>query len=417
MLATIENGVHIYELGGSSRALVKRRSSMPLVTIAVARRGGAHHETAVTAGLTGLLARASIKATTSRTASEIAEIAEGMGGSISPSVSADVIDWEITVPARHFERALELLCDVAFNPAFPVDEFEVERKLVLADLQQIRDDMYRYPLRLCIQQAFRGHPYGTTIEDIERSVSSATPGALASWHRDQVRGAPCVFVVGDVVPDEAARAIAAELPALSVAEEHAVEAAVWRGGATTADSRDKAQTALALAFPGPARNHEDAYTLQVLANAVGGLGGRFFEELRSKRSLAYSVNLLPIVRWLGGAFVAYIATSPEREAEAREVLLEQFARLVDELLPVSDVQRAQRYTIGTWQIRSQTNGSQLGDLMHAYLLGRGVSELAEFEERIRAVTPVSIQAAAQRYFDPAVAVQGIVRGKGDPNAQ
>lgn len=417
MLATIENGVHVYDLGGSSRALVKLKSNIPLVTIAIGARGGAHHETVATAGFTGLVVRASIKGTTSRSATQIAEVAEGMGGSISPSVSSDIIDWEITVPARHFERALELLCDVAFNPAFPVDEFEIERKLVLADLQQIRDDMYRYPLRLCMQRAFRGHPYGITLENVERSVSTAAPGAVAAWHREQVRGAPCVFVVGDVVPDEAARAIAAQLPSRSVTEQREVEHSVWRGGAIAADAREKAQTALALAFPGPARNHEDAYTLQVLANAVGGLGGRFFEELRSKRSLAYSVNLLPVVRWLGGAFVAYIATSPEREDEARQALLEQFARVVDQPLASGEVQRAQRYMIGTWQIRSQTNGSQLGELMHAYLLGRGVSELAEFEERILAVTPESILAAAQRYFDPAVAVQGIVRGKGQPNAR
>lgn len=416
MLARIEHGVHVYDVGGSARALVKPRSNIPLVTIAVVARGGAHHETAATAGLTGLLARTSIKGTTSHSAAQIAEIGEGMGGSISPSVSSDMIDWEITVPARHFERALELVCDVALNPAFPVDEFEIECKLVLADLQQIRDDMYRYPLRLCIQEAFRGHPYGTTIQDIERSISEATPSALAAWHREQVRGAPCVFVVGDVVPDEAARAIAAQMPAPSVTEERPVPPPVWRGAAIAVEAREKAQTALALAFPGPARNHEDAYTLQVLANAVGGLGGRFFEELRSRRSLAYSVNLLPVIRWLGGAFVAYIATSPAREAEARQALLEQFARLVNEPLPAGEVQRAQRYSIGTRQIRSQTNGSQLGELMHAHLLGRGVSELAEFEQRIMAVTPESILAAAQRYFDPAQAVQGIVRGKDQPNA-
>jgi zinc protease len=415
MLVTLENGVHVYDLGGSSRALVKLRSNIPLVTIAVGTRGGAHFETAGTAGLTALLARMSIKGTTSRTAAQIAEMAEGMGGSISPSVSSDMIDWEITVPARHFERALELLCDVAFNPAFPVDEFEVERKLVLADLQQIRDDMYRYPLRLCIQQAFRGHAYGMTVENIERSIRAVASGAVAAWHHEQVRKTPCLFVVGDVVPDEAARAIAAQLPAISMAEERAMDYSVWRGGAIAAETREKAQTALALAFPGPARNHEDTYTVQVLANAVGGLGGRFFEELRSKRSLAYSINLLPITRWLGGAFVAYIATSPEREDEARQALLEQFTRLVNEPLPAADVQRAQRYMIGSRQIRSQTNVSQVGELMHAYLLGRGVSELAEFEERIRAVTPAAILAAAQRYFDPAVVVQGIVRGKGQPN--
>lgn len=395
----------------NERVVVKARHNVPLVTIALAVRGGVLSESAERAGLTGIMARTSIKGTAQRSARQIAELAENMGGSVSPSVSADVFDWEITVPSRHFERAFELLCDVALNARFPADEFAIERKLALADLQQTRDDMYRYPLRLCLQQAFRGHVYGNTMEDVERTLTRVSAEDVAAWHAQQLAEQPWVFVVGDIDPDAVMRIAAEYIPARPVAE-HDAPTSVWRGAAQVVESRDKAQTALALAFPGPDRNDPDSYALSVLANAVGGLGGRFFEELRSKRSLAYSVALLPIARWRGGAFVSYIATSPEREAEARSALLEQFARLREEELPLSEVERSQRYMIGTWQIRSQTNGAQLGDILHAYLLGEGMKEVTEYEERIRAVTPAAIQAAAQRYFDPNVLVEGIVRGAG-----
>jgi zinc protease len=417
MQVDIQHGVHVYTFGPGLSAVIKKKSNIPLVTIAVAARGGTHNETAATAGLTGLMGRTSIKGTHTLTAGQIADAAERMGGSISPSVSADLLNWEITVPARHFERALELLCDVAFNAAFREEEFEVERKHALADLQQTRDDMYRYPLRLCLQQAFRGHPYGNTIADVERSLASATAGAVAAWHGRQACNHPWAFVVGDVDPDAAAIAISELFPTRNGREQPAASRPQWCGGVSDVEPRDKTQTALAIAFPGPARNHADVHALQVLTNAVSGLGGRFFEELRSKRSLAYTVALMPIARWLGGAFVAYIATSPEREDEARRALLEQFERLVNEPLPFEDVQRSQRYTIGTWQIRSQTNSAQLSDLMHACLLGPGVSEIVEFEDRVRSVTPAAILDVAGRYFDPAVAVQGIVRGKEQPDAR
>ncbi len=150
----------------------------------------------------------------------------------------------------------------------------------------------------------------------------------------------------------------------------------------------------------------------MLANAVGGLGGRVFEELRSRRSLAYTVSLIPMFRLAGGAFVGYIGTSPEREEEARAGLLEQFALMAAEPLTAEEIERSQRYTIGAWQIRRQTNASHLSDLLHAHLLGTGMDEITHFEERIRAVDADAIQRVAQRYFKPELAVEGVVRGSG-----
>src|SRR5688500_7537341 len=411
MRSKIEAGVHLYALDNGGRAVIKQKTNIPLVTIAIGGRGGVHDESVDNAGVTGLMARVSVKGTATRTAAEIAQTAEEMGGSVAPSVSSDVLDWQITVPARHFERALDLLADVAFHAAFPEKEFEVERKLALSDVQQTRDDMYRYPLRLCLQQAFRNHPYGNTIEAVEQSLTRATAAYVSAWHRQQVYAEPWIFVVGDVNPDAAARAVDAVTPRARADGRPGRDGFVWGGPSVHAEQRDKTQTALAIAFPGPAHEDPDVYAFHVLSNAVGGLGGRFFEELRSKRSLAYTVSLMPVSRGLGGAFMAYIATAPEREDEARGALLEELARLLTEPLPEDEIARAQRYTIGTWQIRGQTNSSQLGDLVDAYLLGEGVREITEFEERIRSVTPQRIQAAARKYFDPSLLVEGIVRGK------
>src|SRR5688572_12851456 len=152
MRSKSEAGVHLYSLDNGARAVIKQKANIPLVTIAIGGRGGVHNESNGNAGLTGLMARTSVKGTVNFTAAQIAQIAEEMGGSISPSVTSDVLDWQITVPAKHFERALHLLADVAFHAAFPDKEFQVERKLALSDIQQTRDDMYRYPLRLCMQQ-------------------------------------------------------------------------------------------------------------------------------------------------------------------------------------------------------------------------------------------------------------------------
>lgn len=412
-MTAIGNDVHYFEVANGVQVVVKQRTSVPLVSIAIGARGGALFEKSQTAGHTALMGRTSIKGTGQRSASQIAEEAERMGGSVSPSSGADMIDWEISVPSRHFAAALDLLMDVALDARFPEAELEVERKLMLADLQHTRDDMFRYPVRLCLQTAFAGHPYGFTLDDMERGVAAATSEELRAWRNQRLFAETWVFVVGDVDPQAAARAVEQRIPFLDQSTLARVDAAQWPSQSMQrVEARDKAQTALAIAFPGPQRNDDDVHAMQVLANAVGGLGGRFFEELRSKRSLAYTVSLMPVARCAGGAFLGYIATSPEREEEARRGLFEQFDRLVNETVPDDEIERAKRYTIGTWQIRSQTNAAQLSDLVQAHMLGQGLSEITEFERRIRAVDAAQIREVARRYFKPEVAVEGIVRGTG-----
>jgi zinc protease len=402
--AELQNGTHV---------VIKQRTNVPLVSIAIGARGGSLLENRERAGYTALMARTSIKGTSQRTAAQIAEAAESMGGSISPSGGADLLDWEISVPSRHFAPALDLLANVAYDASFPDAELEVERKLTLADLQHTRDDMYRYPLRLCLQSAFAGHPYGHSLEDIERGVSSVDSKQLLKWRNERLYPEPWVFIVGDVDADGALRELERVLPQPQQSSAWVAPLAKWPNEARqNVEQRDKAQTALALAFPGPDRSHDDVHALHVLANAVGGLGGRFFEELRSKRSLAYTIQLLPLLRAAGGAFVAYIATSPEREDEARIALLEEFERLRQEPVSVDEIERAKRYTIGTWQIRKQTNAAQLNELLQAHVLGEGIEEINEFEDRIRAVDALRVQEVAQTYFRPDVVVEGVVRGTG-----
>src|SRR5690606_2458982 len=99
-----------------------------------------------------------------------------------------------------------------------------------------------------------------------------------------------------------------------------------------------------------------------------------------------------------------------REDEARRGLLEGFEQLREEKITAEELARAQRYTVGAWQIRSQTNGAQLGDLADALLLGRGLAELREFEAAIGAVTADAIREFARRWFDPERVVEGVVRG-------
>jgi zinc protease len=376
--------------------------------------GGAVDEGAVRAGLTTLTARTSVKGTERRTAAQIAEDGELLGGSVGVSVAAESFGWSISVPARNTPAALDLLADVVTRPTMPDAAIETERAVALSDVAALRDDMYRYPLRLATRAAFAEHPYGVPVIGTEESLTALGADDLRRWHAEQVmNGAPVVGVVGDLDPDEIAALVARDFAALRAGRVAEVREPRWPAEpVVAADTRDKAQTALALAFPGARRGDDNRFVPQLIAGIASGLGGRFFDELRDRRSLAYTVAAFSSERTRAGTFVAYIATSPEKEETARRGLLDEFARLRDEPVTDDELERAKRYAIGTYAISQQSGGSVLGDIMDAWLFGRGLRELEEHDEAVRRVTPGAIQTFARRHFDESRLVEGIVRGTG-----
>ena len=410
----IEHDVRFYRSRRGASIVILPRHSTALISMALVCRGGSIHESASEAGITALMARASVKGTARRTAAMLAAESEALGTSIGFSVGADAFDWGMTLPARHFHAGLDLMLDAALAPAFPAAEVARERDVMLQDVQQLRDDMYQYPMRLALEGAFGAHPYGFGVETTEHALAQMDATMLQAWHRARVlKAEPWFFVVGAVDdPDLTAAVISAALaPMESRGGAMPDRRPVWP---TTAQSRieqrDKQQTAIALAFPGPDRNDPAVEALRLLSNAASGLGGRLFEELRSRRSLAYSVTAYPLARARAGAYIAYIGTSPHQEADARAGLLEQLALLTTEALGEDEVERAKRYTIGTWQIARQTNAQQLGQLASAILLGSGLDEIFGYEERIRRITGEDMRAAAAKYLDASRVVEGVVRG-------
>ncbi len=111
-------------------------------------------------------------------------------------------------------------------------------------------------------------------------------------------------------------------------------------------------------------------------------------------------------------FLAYIATSPEKEDIARRGLLNEFARLTQEPVTDEELARAKRYTIGAHAIRQQSGAAILGDLLDAWMFGSGLRELEEHDARIQSVTQTDILDMARSCFDPSRRVEGVVRGVG-----
>ena len=318
----------------------------------------------------------------------------------------------MSVPVRHFAAATDLLSDVLQHPVFSDDGVGTERALALADATRARDDMYRWPMRLASMAAYGTHPYARSVIGTEASLAQIDPGSVRAFHAEHIaRGASVIAVVGDVTPDDVAGVIARAFPSLQWQEERAPALVAWpREAHVLREDRAKKQTAMAMLFPGPSRFHEDRFAAQLLSAVASGLGGRFFEQLRDKQSLAYTVSAFPIERRAGGAFAAYIATSPSREDEARTGLLGEFAKFCETAPTDEEMERARRYLIGTHAIAQQSGGSVLGDMVDAWLFGEGLHERHEVVGRLAAVQGADVLRMARASFDPSRVAEGVVRG-------
>jgi len=273
--------------------------------------------------------------------------------------------------------------------------------------------MYRYPLRLLTAEAFAGHPYGVPASGTVESLGAINTSQVREWHHTQVlEGASVIGVVGDVDPDEIAMLVAARFSELRWRERAPLDAPAWPPPRIRAESRDKAQSALALAFASPSRSDDARIAAELLAGVASGLGGRFFDQLRDKQSLAYTVSAFTAEWRNAGMFISYIATSPEKEEIARAGLLAEFAKLREAPVTDAELAQAKEYAIGTHAIRSQSGGALLGELIDAWLFGRGLSEIDEHDARIRRVTSSDMQRLAIRYFDESALVQSVIRGTG-----
>jgi zinc protease len=177
-------------------------------------------------------------------------------------------------------------------------------------------------------------------------------------------------------------------------------------------NREKAQAAFAMIFPGPARRDPDHHAADVWAAIASGLGGRMFEALRDRRSLAYTVLASSWQRGRAGALVSYIATSPEREEEARAAMLEELDRFTRGPVSGAELTQAVNYLAGQAEVGRQSGGALAGEILEAWIIGNGLGDLQDPAAAYRAVTAEDVLRVVKQNLDPARRAEGIVRGTG-----
>ena len=388
--------------------LVRPKQGTGLVTVGIHFPGARAEEDTATAGVSWLLARAALRGAGALDAEQLAEVAERLGGSIGPSVSSDAMGWWITVRSEAVRDAAELLRHVALEPSLAPDHVAVERDLLASDARSVRDDMFRYPVQQVRRQAFPEDAYGLPALGDPDTVGRISDAVVAHWANRLRSRRAIVVAVGDLAAEKLASAVApmADWPARESIRSNTTPH--WHAGRAT-EERDKQQTALAMAFATVSHRSSERHAVSVLCSLLSGLAGRLFDELRERRSLAYTVAALPWLADRAGAIVTYIATSPEREEEARQAMLEELQRVSTAPMDPNEVERARRYAAGIVEVRRQSGRAVAEELLASWIHGT-TSEFASAPERLRAVTEEDVRRVAESVFREEQRAEYVVRG-------
>jgi zinc protease len=396
--------------------LVRRKAGVPVATVGLfAPRGGFDPPTQ--AGMGALALRSALRGAGGMDASGLAFAFEQLGGALVPRTASDWLGFDTSVLVEHLVPAAVLLQEVMVSPAFAPQAVEEERTVLLAEARQVADDMFRFPFQLAFRGAFADRGYGLPTLGLPSTIEALEGADVSSWHAEWLAGTRLTAVaVGDFEPSQALEGLAGVFggwPSATRLAGGSEERWAIEGGAVEREAeRDKAQSALAFVFPGPTRRDARRYEAEVWAAVASGLGGRLFDALRERRSLAYTVLATHWQRRDAGALATYIATSPDREQEARSAMLEELEVFRREAVGERELRQAVNYLVGQAEVRRQIGAQVLAEIREAWLLGAGLAELEDPGAHYRRVSAEQVQDLARTCLDPDRLAIGVVRGVG-----
>jgi zinc protease len=400
---TLPNGLDV---------VVVEHFGAPVVNINLYVRGGETMDPADQAGRAGLVAELLTKGTATRTAQQIAETIEGVGGRLNASAGSDWMSVSSTVLVEHAPLAFELLQDVVLNPTFPEDELETIRRRTLSGLQAQLGQPGAIAQRRFLETIYGPHPYG--VSAVPGTVREITRDDVVAFHSDQFAPGNSLLVVsGAISAAEAERlvtqhlgdwrttaAVTGDLPAVQRRDATHIYL-VHRPGSV--------QSNVWIGHEGLTPGHPDYFALLVLNKLLGqGADARLFQILREQKGWTYGAYS----RFTRPADVGYFAATTEVRTEVTDSsvveILHQLRRLQDDAIPEDEFQGAVSFLAGSFPLRIETPGQIASQVAQARLLGLSAEDVTEFRARILAVTQEDVRQAARTHIRPDAAAIVVV---------
>jgi zinc protease len=401
-----------FELSNGLRLLVREDPRLPLISMNATFKAGLLAETAANNGLTRLLSKVLLKGTKTRTAGQIADEIEDLGGGLGSDAGNNSLSISARVMRPDFRAGLEILADILLHATMPEKAVAREKEAQLAAIKHNEEEMTVVARHLLRAELFGTHPYGLRTTGVPESVARLTPDDLRAFRdRHVVARNGVLAIFGDVRAEEV-RAFAEELlgslPPGEPAFYSIPEAPVLAASREVEVLKDKEQAVLMVGFPGVDMFSPDSTALEIIDEACSDLGSRLFLRIREKMGLAYFVGSSQMAGLTRGMFTFYLGTAPEKLADVKAALHDEIAKLARDGLTPEELARSKEKSIGQQEIRNQSNGAFAFQAALHELYGLGHSYHLQQRREIEALTVEQVRAVAGKYFTQP-AITAIVR--------
>ena len=340
------------------RLIMRLDKRVPMVYSRLAMLAGCRTETAETAGINSLLSECMLKGTGTRSASELADAVENLGGHINCTAGNNTLVLSTRALKEDATTMLELLADTALHPVFPEDAIATAKEDMIADVLDALEDPAALAFREVRKACFGSSTYGNHPDGTVESINTLTREHLVQQHARLMCANNAVLVItGDFDPaamEQAAAKLFADMPSGSPV---CSLATTPQASADICIESDKEQAVLVLAVPGQTATADTLLYQNIFVEWCRDMAGPMFNEIREKRGLAYYAAAADLPGTDAGCIYFYLGTAPQMLDQARGALEELLTQLAQEGMPSEALERT-RSTMLTQRLLHEQSGSK-----------------------------------------------------------
>ena len=387
-------------LSSGLRLVTETMPHVRSVTVGVWLTRGSRHESEAQSGIAHFVEHMLFKGTATRSARQIAQEIDSIGGQLDAFTAKEYASYYIKVLDQHLPQALDVLSDLVLRPAFLPDDIVREQSVILEEIKMVEDAPDDLVHEVFAQQCWPTHPLGRPILGLPETVSSFRQEGLRDYF-GRTYVAPNLLVAAAGNLDHARLR---DLVASAFAD-------VPRGAAAAAETppelspgvayrqKDIEQSHVCLGTPAHHQAHEDRHALYVLNTILGGsMSSRLFQHIREDRGLAYAVfsNLSTFTD--AGMMTVYAGCANERVAEVVDLSLAEMRELCATTVPDAELRRAKDHLKGSLMLNLESTSSRMSHLARQFIVFGRDFTLDDTLQAIEAVTADDVRRVATDVF-------------------
>ena len=361
---------------------------------------GSRHEGSDHEGIAHLAEHMLFKGTAKRTARDIAQDVDSIGGQLDAFTAKECAGYYIKVLDDHLPRAVEVLSDLLLHPAFPEGELEKEKNVILEEIKMVEDMPDDLVHEMFSNYFWPSHPLGRSILGTPESVTGVSGASLRDYfERAYVGGNLVVSVAGHFEHAHVRDLVHTAFAEIPSTPEPLDSVPPTPQPGLIAREKDLEQSHLCLGTPGYPQDHEGRYASYLLNTVLGSsMSSRLFQNVREKHGLAYAVSSSLVSYRDSGVFTVYAGCDTAKVPEVIDLVVAELRTIRREPVPAEELQRAKDHLKGNLVLGLESSTSRMSQLARSEIyFGRQVG-LSENLDAIDAVSAADVQQVATELF-------------------